>query len=152
MFAGRHGSNSFIAFARVVIRLGSLYSYFANVEIFILLVSYFVNVEDVIILLGSVIAKIIMLDGSASAVIPLLGSFAITEVSFLLCSSAIAEGIVLGRVAITEAFNVILGTFNITEVFIDIVNSFAINFSEVSITDISIASSGLTTSWWPSCS
>ena len=72
-----------------------------------------------------------MLDGSASAVI-LLVSFAIAEVSILLCSIAIAEGIILGRVAIIEAFSIILGTYVVAEVIIDIVNSFAIAFGEPS--------------------
>ena len=70
-----------------------------------------------------------MLDGSASAVI-LLVSFAIAEVSILLCSIAIAEGIILGRVAIIEAFSIILCTYVVAEVIIDIVNSFAIAFGE----------------------
>ena len=56
----------------------------------------------------------------------LLVSFAMAEVSILLCSAAIAEGFILGRVAIIEAFSIILGTYVVAELIFDIVNSFAI--------------------------
>ena len=81
--AGRHGSFTFIA-------------------------SYFANAGDVIILLGSyiIIAKIVMLYGNASVII-LHDSFAMAEVCFLLCSAAIAEGVILGRVAINGGFSII---------------------------------------------